>query len=83
MSKKFSVYLLRCSDGSLYCGVTNNLQRRVRQHNAGKGAKYTRGRGPVSLVTWKSGYNKREAYQMEYLIKQLPKIKKVPFVENL
>lgn len=80
---KWSVYLLRCVDGSLYCGVTNNLKRRVRQHNAGKGAKYTKGRIPVSLVAWKSGFNKREAFKIEYLVKQLPKVKKIPFVEAL
>ena len=83
MSKKWTVYLLRCSDSSLYCGVTNDLQCRVRRHNAGKGAKYTRGRGPVSLVAAKTGFTKSEAYQLEYQIKQLPKIKKVPALESL
>jgi len=83
MSCSWSVYLLRCSNGALYCGATNNLQRRVRQHNAGKGAKYTRAFGPVSLVAWKSGFTKREAFKMEHFIKRLPKIKKIPFVEAL
>ena len=80
---KWSVYLLRCSDGSLYCGVTNDLQRRVRQHNAGKGAKYTRTRCPVSLVAWKSGFKKSEAFRLEVYIKKLPKVKKIPFMRAL
>lgn len=83
MKNNWSVYLVRCSDGSLYCGVTTNVQRRVRQHTMGKGAKYTKARCPVSLVAWKSGFNKREAYQMEYQIKQLPKASKIPFLEAL
>ncbi len=83
MKNNWIVYLLRCSDGSLYCGVTNDLQNRVRAHNTGKGAKYTRGRCPVSLVASKGGYSRKEAFQMEYRIKQLPKTKKVPFMEAL
>ena len=83
MKHNWSVYLLRCSNNALYCGVTNNLQRRVYQHNAGKGAKYTKVFGPVSLVAWKSGFSKKEAFKLECFIKQLPKIKKIPFVEAL
>ena len=48
----YFVYLLRCSDGTLYTGCTNNLDRRLAAHNAGKGAKYTRSRRPVALVYW-------------------------------
>ena len=83
MKHNWSVYLLRCSNNALYCGVTNNLQRRVHQHNAGKGAKYTKVFGPVSLVAWKSGFSKKEALKVEDFIKQLPTIKKIPFVEAL
>ena len=48
----YFVYLLRCSDGTLYTGCTNNLDRRLAAHNAGKGTKYTRSRRPVALVYW-------------------------------
>ena len=74
---------MRCSNGSLYCGVTTNLQKRIQQHNLGKGSKYTRAFGPVYLVIAKSGFNKKDAYRMEHYIKQLPKVKKIPFMETL
>jgi len=47
---KWVLYVLRCKDNSFYCGITNDLTRRIGQHNAGKGARYTKGRGPVVLV---------------------------------
>ena len=50
LAVEFSVYLLRCGDGSLYAGITTDLQRRLREHNAGQGAAYTRSRLPVTLV---------------------------------
>ena len=84
MKNNWTVYLLRCAtNGALYCGVTTDLQKRIRQHNLGKGSKYTRIFGPVSLVVSKSGFTKKEAFKMECFIKKLPKIKKVPFVEAL
>ena len=53
--KSWLLYVLRCSDQSLYCGITNDLPRRLRQHDQGKGARYTRGRGPVLLIkSWKA-----------------------------
>lgn len=53
--KSWLLYVLRCSDQSLYCGITNDLTRRLRQHDLGKGARYTRGRGPVVLLkSWKA-----------------------------
>jgi putative endonuclease len=48
--KTWVLYVLRCADDSFYCGITNDLKRRIAQHNAGKGARYTRGRGPVVLI---------------------------------
>ena len=63
-------YILRCADGTYYCGWTNNLDRRLKAHNEGKGAKYTRSRRPVALST------KEEAMRREYEIKQLPRKKK-------
>lgn len=57
----YYVYLLRCADGTLYTGFTNDLARRLAAHNAGRGAKYTRGRRPVELVYWESFSNKSSA----------------------
>ncbi len=68
----WKVYLLRCCDGSLYCGVTKDVEARVSTHNAGKGAKYTRSRLPVELVAVSPDLGKRRAFQFEYHVKQLP-----------
>ncbi|MCL6573466.1 MAG: GIY-YIG nuclease family protein [Bacillus sp. (in: Bacteria)] len=73
-------YVLTCTDGSFYGGYTNNLKRRIKQHNEGKGAKYTRGRGPVALTFSKSYDNKNEALRAEYQFKQLPRKKKIEFL---
>ncbi len=67
------VYLARCSDDSLYCGITNNLEKRFKAHNSGKGSKYTRSRLPVRLV-WKTEVgSKSEALKKEYRVKKLSK----------
>jgi putative endonuclease len=73
-------YVLTCRDGSLYGGYTNNLERRVRLHNEGKGAKYTRGRGPVTLTYYQSFTSKSEALKAEYHFKQLSRKKKIEFL---
>lgn len=65
------VYMLRCSDGSLYTGWTSNLERRVKAHNSGHGAKYTRSRTPVTLVYSEEIEDKAAALKREYAIKQL------------
>ena len=70
--KTWKVYLLRCSDNSLYCGISNNLESRLIEHNSGKGAKYTRSRRPVDLVGASPVMTKSEALKLEYRIKQLP-----------
>ncbi len=78
------VYLLRCADGSLYAGVANDLERRVRQHNGEiiGGARYTRGRRPVELV-WSEACADRAAAQVrEAEIKKLPRRAKQALVEN-
>lgn len=75
--KNWVVYLLRCSDNSLYCGTSNNLESRLIEHNSGKGAKYTRSRRPVELVGVSPGMTKIEALKLEYRIKQLPADEKV------
>lgn len=78
----WTVYLLRCSDSSLYCGITNDVKRRLKAHQAGKGAKYTRARLPVKVVYTEPAVSKSEALKREYQIKQLPKIKKEQMISN-
>ncbi len=70
------VYILRCSDGSYYTGITNSLTRRIEQHNAGKGAKYTKGRRPVELVYHENQPNRSSASRREAEIKALSKKQK-------
>lgn len=69
-------YLLRCADGTLYCGWTNHLGRRLEAHNAGKGAKYTKSRRPVELVYHEVFATKREAMVREAAIKKLSRKEK-------
>ncbi len=66
------VYLIRCSDESLYCGITNNLKNRLIAHNSGRGAKYTRSRRPVKLLGASSAMTKSEALKLEYRVKCVP-----------
>lgn len=65
------VYIITCSDGTYYTGYTTDVDRRVAEHNAGEGAKYTRGRTPVALVYTEAFASKAAAMQREYAIKQL------------
>lgn len=67
------VYILRCADGSLYTGWTNDLEKRVKTHNAGKGAKYTKTRLPVELVYYEEYVEKGDALSREFSIKKLKK----------
>lgn len=68
---EYWVYILRCRDGTLYTGITTDLSRRITAHNSGKGAKYTRGRGPVTLVYRESCPDKSAALRRELAIKRL------------
>ena len=70
------VYIIRCNDNSLYTGWTNNLEKRFEDHSKGKGAKYTRGRGPRKLVYFEKFDTKEEAMKREYAIKKLTKVQK-------
>ena len=69
---KWVVYLIRCSDESLYSGIINDLKNRLIAHNSGKGAKYTRSRRPVELVGASSAMTKSDALKLEYRIKHVP-----------
>lgn len=71
-ARQWVVYLVRCSDNSLYCGVTNDLDGRLAAHNAGKGAKYTKSRRPVELVCASRKMSKSQAFKLEHRIKRLP-----------
>ena len=75
--KNYFVYLLECSDNSLYCGYTDDLEKREKVHNSGKGAKYTKSRLPVRLVYSEKFDNKSDAMKREAQIKKLSRIKKL------
>jgi len=75
-------YVLRCSDGSFYTGYTTDIQRRVEEHDAGEGAKYTRGRTPVELVHVEAFESKSAAMCREYEIKQLSRDQKEALIES-
>lgn len=76
------VYVVECSDGTYYTGYTTDVERRVAEHNAGKGAKYTRGRRPVELVHVEGFGNQSQAMQREYAIKQLRRADKDALVQG-
>ncbi|WP_135305750.1 GIY-YIG nuclease family protein [Haloarcula amylovorans] len=75
-------YVLRCSDGSFYTGYTTDVERRVREHDDGDGAKYTRGRTPVELVHVERFESKSAAMSREYEIKQFSRARKERLVEG-
>ena len=72
----YFTYILRCADGSLYTGWTNDLQHRLTAHNSGRGAKYTRARLPVSLLAYAEFATKHDAMHAEYAFKQLSRNEK-------
>jgi putative endonuclease len=82
IGKVWYVYLLLCRDDSLYCGITNRLKRRIKAHNDGKGAKYTRGRGPVTLVYVEKMKSKGMALRREARIKAMPRSEKVELFQR-
>ncbi|MDD9304666.1 MAG: GIY-YIG nuclease family protein [Desulfobacter sp.] len=75
--KDWQVYLLECSDKSLYCGVTKDLDARIKTHNLGRASKYTRGRLPVTCVAQSPFMTKRQAFCLEYQTKRMPASKKI------
>lgn len=76
------VYIVRCSDNSLYTGYTNNIEVRINKHNAGKGAKYTKTRRPVVLVYQEMYDTKSEALRREYEIKTFTRQRKLKLIEE-
>jgi len=76
--KRFwTVYILECSDKSFYTGITNDLCKRINTHNAGKGAKYTKVRRPVTLEAFREGLTRQEAMRWERYIKKQKKVNKL------
>ena len=75
-------YILECKDGTYYTGWTNNLDKRLKDHNDGKGAKYTKVRLPVSLIYYEEFQTKEEAMRREYAIKRMTRGKKSKLVSE-
>ena len=71
------IYLLRCRDGTLYCGIALDVEARLKQHQDGKGAKYTRGRAPLALVYREACATKTTALRRERLIKRMSRAAKL------
>lgn len=78
------VYLMECADGTWYCGSTTDIERRLEQHNGiqAGGARYTSGRRPVRLLASRACTGKREALQLEYAVKAVPRAKKLHFLHT-
>lgn len=76
------VYIIKCSDESLYTGWTNDLEKRFKAHTEGRGAKYTRGRGPLELVYFEEYESKIDAMKREYAIKKMTRDKKIELINN-
>ncbi len=76
------VYMLRCRDNTLYTGITDDVPRRLQAHNSGVGAKYTRGRGPLTLVYQEICATKSDALKKEYAIKQLTRAQKETLIQK-
>jgi len=77
------IYMVRCSDGTLYTGITNDLEKRIEAHNSGKeGARYTRSRRPVKLVYSEQVESKSAAAKLEYQLKKLPRLKKIRLIKD-
>lgn len=75
-------YILKCADGTFYCGWTNNLEKRLAAHNAGTASKYTSPRRPVELIYTERFATKQEAMSREYRIKQLTRQQKIELISN-
>src|SRR5215831_6116809 len=78
---RWHVYLARCSDGSLYCGIALDVAARIAAHDAGTGARYTRGRGPLTLLAVRRCRDKGTALRIEHAVKRLPRARKLALRE--
>ena len=80
--KAWVLYILQCGDGTLYTGITDDLPRRFAAHTEGKGAKYTRGRGPLTIVYQENCQDRSQASKREYEVKQLSRQQKLELIKN-
>lgn len=80
--EKWFLYILRCSDHSLYTGITKDIEKRMKMHSEGKGARYTRTRLPLEIVYQEICKNRTEALIRECAVKALPKLKKAALIER-
>ena len=80
--EKWYLYIVRCRNGSLYTGIATDVERRIAEHQANKGSKYLRGRGPLQLVFKKQVGKKELALKIERLVKKLPKQKKEKLIKT-
>ena len=81
MAENWYLYILRCGDGTLYTGITTDVQKRLEAHRTGKGAKYTRGRTPLELAYRECCGTHSEALKREWQVKQLPRQEKESLIE--
>lgn len=82
MEKEWTVYILECGDGTLYTGITDDLPRRLKAHESGKGAKYTRGRGPLTLRFQEKQPDKSAALKRELALKRLSRSEKLAMIHE-
>ena len=76
------LYIIQCNDNSLYIGITNNLKKRIEAHSNGRGAKYTRGKGPFQILYTESYMSRSSASKREYVLKQLTLNEKLSLIRN-
>ncbi len=79
---RWCVYLLKCGDGTLYAGITNDLSRRLEAHRRGRGARYTRGRGPLQLVRVETARDRAAASRREHELKRLDRAAKIALLDT-
>ena len=82
MESNWYLYILRCGDGSLYTGITTDVEKRLQQHRTGKGAKYTRGRTPLELVYKETCGSHSDALKREAAVKKMPREEKLRLIDG-
>ena len=81
--KPWYLYIVLCRDSTLYTGITTDISRRIKEHNSGRGAKYTKGRGPVQLVHMRQCRNRSDASKLESKFKKLRRKKKLKIIQDI
>jgi putative endonuclease len=80
---RWCVYVIRCGDGTLYAGITNDLEQRIAAHRCGRGARYTRGRGPLTLLHHEPARTRSAALKREYQLKRMRREAKLAFLDTV